>query len=235
MLSLDLRNQEEGKTSSKTFQSVKLPHLISGSATEHMQHVFSEISTSSVSKRLSDLHKTSASVCINVTEFSNIETSKESSDEEFVVVKGESSKYSEIDSIYQVRDRGSSSSEKSLDEKARHDVSFRSSFEGSEMASPNNAAFEPFVRPSLEEIDDIMMTTEHKPIPTKKQLTKISSTDLLHRQIKEDMIEQVMCEEDDSMMTESVLVVQTSSESQVNFQMLPLQKKMLLRSLSGKF
>ena len=210
MLSLDLRNQEEGKTSSEKIQCVKLPSLVSCSATEQvqMQNVFSEISTSSVSKRLSDIHKESTSVFISVTETSSKEASRESSDEEFVMVRRESSKSTDTDSICQIKQRGSSSSEKSVDEKVRHDVSFRSSFEGSEMASPNNAVIEPFIKPSLEEINDIMLTTEHKPIPTKKQLMKISSTDLLHRQIKEDMIEQVMCEEDDSMMTESVLMVQ---------------------------
>ena len=75
MLSLDLRNQEEGKTSSEKIQCVKLPSLVSCSATEQvqMQNVFSEISTSSVSKRLSDIHKESTSVFISVTETSSKE------------------------------------------------------------------------------------------------------------------------------------------------------------------
>ena len=77
MLSLDLRNQEEGKTSSEKIQCVKLPSLVSCSATEQvqMQNVFSEISTSSVSKRLSDIHKESTSVFISVTETSSKEAS----------------------------------------------------------------------------------------------------------------------------------------------------------------
>jgi len=220
MLSLDLRNQEEEKTSSDSFQCVKLPPFSPFPNSEQMEQVFSGISTSSVSRRLSDLHREhreTSSVFISVTETSSREASRESSDEEFVMVGRDSTKSSDSDSNH-MKQRDSTSSEKSLDEKIRHDTSFRSSFEGSEMASPNNVVIEPFIKPSLEEIDDIMMTSEHKPIPTKKQLIKINSTDLLHRQIKEDMIEQVMCEEDDSMMTESVLLVNKGKDIQSSVQ-----------------
>ena len=55
------------------------------------------------------------------------------------------------------------------------------------------------------EYEDDQETFEHKPMPTVKHLQKINSTDLLQRQIKDDMYEQVLSQEDDSVMSESTI------------------------------
>ena len=55
------------------------------------------------------------------------------------------------------------------------------------------------------ENEDDQESFEHKPLPTEKQLQKINSTDLLQRQIKDDMYEQVLSQEDDSVMSESTI------------------------------
>ena len=84
------------------------------------------------------------------------------------------------------------------------------------LSPKEKATLEAFVKPSLEDGEDTSDTHEHKPIPLKKELIKISSSDLLHRQIKEDMIEQVMSQEDDSLMSESTIksnVFQSPSEN----------------------
>ena len=47
--------------------------------------------------------------------------------------------------------------------------------------------------------------SEHKPLPTDKHQQKINSTELLQRQIKDDMYEQVLSQEDDSVMSESTI------------------------------
>ena len=80
--------------------------------------------------------------------------------------------------------------------------------EGDRELSPKEKPVEPFVAPPLEE----RQTYEHKPIPLKKELIKINSSDLLRRQIKEDMFEQVMSQEDDSVMSETNVGASTLSE-----------------------
>ena len=47
--------------------------------------------------------------------------------------------------------------------------------------------------------------SEHKPLPTGKHQQKINSTELLQKQIKDDMYEQVLDQEDDSVMSESTI------------------------------
>ena len=72
-----------------------------------------------------------------------------------------------------------------------------------------------FVAPPLEEVQPC----EHKPIPLKKEFIKINSSDMLRRQIKEDMVEQVMSQEDDSVMSETNVGASSLSEmSCVKFQ-----------------
>ena len=63
---------------------------------------------------------------------------------------------------------------------------------------------EPFGEDDLED-EDQNVGNEVKPIPKHRGLQKINSTDLLHRQIKDTMTEQVMCEDDDSVMSESAI------------------------------
>ena len=224
MLTLDLRNKEE-KTTSSFSKSVKLsspsqpdfpsqpspitPSLLTHSVSteitsniiqssrfssqgQNLQTVLEGISRSTVSTRLSELHKEEHSVFISVTEPAT---------DDYVMVRRESSKSTDSEASFRCRHLGSSSSEKSMEEKMRHDTSFRSSYEGSEITSPNNTDhFDAYTTQTMEE-DDPMSTNEYKPIPKHKQLQKISSTDLLHRNIKATMIQQVMCEDDDSVIS----------------------------------
>ena len=58
--------------------------------------------------------------------------------------------------------------------------------------------------------EEVTLNT-NKTLPTSKEaVRKISSNDMLQRQIKDDMYEQVLSQEDDSLMSESVLETQTS-------------------------
>ncbi|XP_023322578.1 uncharacterized protein LOC111696970 isoform X15 [Eurytemora carolleeae] len=224
----DLRNEEDKTTSSfsksvklsfpsQTDSPIKSTHIESSQPTQSssfdlksntiqssrftsqsqdLQAVLEGISKSTVSTRLSELHKEEHSVFISVTEPAT---------EDFVMVRRESSKSTDSEPSFRCRHLGSSSSEKSMEEKMRHDTSFRSSYEGSEIASPNNTdQFDAYTTQTMEE-DDPMNTNEYKPIPKHKQLQKINSTDLLHRNIKETIVQQVMCEDDDSVMSESTI------------------------------
>ncbi|XP_023322574.1 uncharacterized protein LOC111696970 isoform X12 [Eurytemora carolleeae] len=226
--SQDLRNEEDKTTSSfsksvklsfpsQTDSPIKSTHIESSQPTQSssfdlksntiqssrftsqsqdLQAVLEGISKSTVSTRLSELHKEEHSVFISVTEPAT---------EDFVMVRRESSKSTDSEPSFRCRHLGSSSSEKSMEEKMRHDTSFRSSYEGSEIASPNNTdQFDAYTTQTMEE-DDPMNTNEYKPIPKHKQLQKINSTDLLHRNIKETIVQQVMCEDDDSVMSESTI------------------------------
>merc|ERR1719361_945894 len=88
------------------------------------------------------------------------------------------------------------------------------STEGDLELSPKDK-LETFVAPALEEVQPC----EHKPIPLKKEFIKINSSDMLRRQIKEDMVEQVMSQEDDSVMSETNVGFSSLSEvSCVKFQ-----------------
>ena len=78
----------------------------------------------------------------------------------------------------------------------------------------NIQGFEAFGEAKLED-EDQDEANEVKPIPKKRELQKINSTDLLHRQIKDTMLEQVMCEDDDSVMSESAIKAEDSEESMV--------------------
>ena len=57
------------------------------------------------------------------------------------------------------------------------------------------------IEPTSEDIEEF----EHKPLPLNKDLQQINSTDMLQRQIKDDMYEQVLSQEDDSLMSESTI------------------------------
>ena len=64
--------------------------------------------------------------------------------------------------------------------------------------------------------DEVQNTNTNKTLPLNKEAQrKISSNDLLQRQIKDDMYEQVLSQEDDSLMSESVLETQTSQGHQL--------------------
>ena len=58
---------------------------------------------------------------------------------------------------------------------------------------------------ALLENEEDSETVEHKEIPLEKQHQQIKSGDLLQRQIKDDMYEQVLSQEDDSVMSESTI------------------------------
>ena len=220
MLSLDLRNEEQATSS--ILNSVKLPSpspqppiIPSPQQSKDLQKMFEGISKSSVASRLSELHKVDAAKRpeILAEESSAMLTSETLDvDQEFVMVRRDSNKSSSSESSFHRKQLGSSSSEKSTAEDKPQEA-FRKTYSGSEMASPNNAQYEKYIESTLEE-DDPMNTNEHKPIPKSKQLMKINSTDLLHRQIKDTMMEQVMCEDDDSMMSESSIHKDKDTEFQ---------------------
>merc|ERR1712106_818657 len=99
-----------------------------------------------------------------------------------------------------------------------------------ELSPKEKATFEAFVKPSLDDSEDASATNEHKPMPLKKELLKINSASLLHRQIKEDMIEQVMLQEDDcNVMSESKIETNKYQSSPENFasSMMKLEDKFL--------
>ena len=69
---------------------------------------------------------------------------------------------------------------------------------------------------STQSNDEVQNTNTNKTLPLNKEAQrKISSNDLLQRQIKDDMYEQILSQEDDSLMSESVLETQTSQGFQL--------------------
>ena len=117
----------------------------------------------------------------------------------------DSSDYEIHSTIYLQKGTDSFSPEKQVEEKTNVLLLSTDEPEQPELSPKEKATFEAFVKPALDESEDVVETFEHKPLPLKKQLQKINSTDLLHRQIKEDMYEQVMSQEDDSVMSESTI------------------------------
>ena len=223
MLTLDLGTREEKKSCSANVKlplsplthETKLPNIEPENKAQSLQQVFEGISTSKVSSRLSELHQEQESrgakhhrreesvVSIQVTttaEMASLEMERSESS------CSESSMRQHL---------GSTCSDRSLEERGKNEQQTSglqtAAFEGSELTSPNNttnADEYDVVNPEPLEEDDILSTREHKPIPKHRQLIKINSTDLLHRNIKETMIEQVMCEDDDSVMSESAITAQ---------------------------
>jgi len=127
----------------------------------------------------------------------------------------DSSDYEIHSTIYLQKGNDSFSPEKPTDDQTNAMLLSTEDMEQPELSPKEKATFEAFVKPSMDESEDLVESFEHKPMPLKKQLQKINSTDLLHRQIKEDMYEQVMSQEDDSVMSESTIennIFQQNSE-----------------------
>ena len=69
---------------------------------------------------------------------------------------------------------------------------------------------------STQSNEEVQNTNTNKTLPLSKEAQpKISSNDLLQKQIKDDMYEQILSQEDDSLMSESVLDTQTSQGYQL--------------------
>merc|ERR1712128_64233 len=117
----------------------------------------------------------------------------------------DSSDYEIHSTVYLQKGTGSFSPEKPVEDSSNAVLLATDEPEKPELSPKEKATFEAFVKPALDENEVVVDTFEHKPMPLKKQLQKINSTDLLTRQIKEDMYEQVMSQEDDSVMSESTI------------------------------
>ena len=117
----------------------------------------------------------------------------------------DSSDYEIHSTIYLQKGTDTLSPEKTSEEHVDSALFARNEPEKTELSPKEKATFEVFVKPALDENEDVIESFEHKPMPLKKQLIKINSTELLTRQIKEDMYEQVMSQEDDSLMSESTI------------------------------
>lgn len=145
---------------------------------------------------ISSLHERQKSSSSSESEVCNMQLKRSGTD---------SSDYEIHSTIYLQKGTDSVPPEKPVEDKANVMLLATDEPEQPELSPKEKATFEAFVKPSLDESEDLVDTFEHKPMPLKKQLQKINSTDLLNRQIKEDMYEEVMSQEDDSVMSESTI------------------------------
>jgi len=197
--------------------SVKLPSETNQEASisvKNMQEIFEGISKSSVvpkAKCDSSVDESTKSQSTVVQPIKK-EDSSETSDYEISSLqerpKSEVSESSESEACI-VPSMMKRSGTDSSDYEIHSTIVLGRSTEGDREVSPKDKkAFESFVAPALEESQPY----EHKPIPLKKELIKINSSDLLRRQIKEDMVEQVMSQEEDSVMSETNVGASSLSE-----------------------
>ena len=71
-------------------------------------------------------------------------------------------------------------------------------------------AAEKSTKEALMEEEELENTFEHKPLPLEKQQQQVTSTELLQKQIKDDMYEQVLLQDNDSVMSESTIKTNAS-------------------------
>jgi hypothetical protein len=98
------------------------------------------------------------------------------------------------------------------------------------------AQFDAFVKPAIDEIEDVCEPYEHKPIPKTKEDNNINSAELFTRQKKGEIFDTVLHEDEDSQMSESPIenseVVQKKAGDYVeSMQVIEKKFKMSLDSI----
>ena len=191
--------------------SVKLPSEAANASVKSMQEIFEGISKSSVVSKLQVEPSVdeSTSTKSQSTVVQTIKQDSETSDYEISSIHERPQSVVSESSESEMCNPQSMMKRSGTADSSDYEIHSRIVLGEGEFSPKEKSTFEPFVVPVLDETQSY----EHKPIPLKKELIKINSSDLLRRQIKEDMYEQVMSQEDDSVMSETNVGPNSLSES----------------------